>query len=225
VNGRRRIHGCGRTAPGRAGRRLALLRRSAGGVAGTSRRGNVVAVQVVALHQPDQRRAIRRVGRIDAGQRVGERIRIVPGGHCLGVVAARGQQLSVVVDALGDVVVDAETGYLANCTPVLVLGGGQVRGACRTGALDAEQVVVLAGQTARAPARLVDGLGDRYRCGHAVPALRRYRAWRDGRDKRLLRGRGVSGRFRNRNGRGLVPLVRKTGQIGQCTVLVATRTG
>jgi hypothetical protein len=139
------------------------------------------------LHQPDQRRAIGRVGGVDAGQRVGERVRVVPGGHRLGVVAAGREQLSVVTNALGEAVVDAEAGYLPDRASVLVLRGGQVGGASGPGALDAEQVVVLAGQAALAPARFIDGLGDGHRGRHTVPALRRNSAWGDRRNERLLR--------------------------------------
>jgi hypothetical protein len=194
-------------------------------VAGAARRGDVVAVQVVLLHQTDQRRAIGRIGGVDAGQRVGERVRVVPGGHRLGVVAAGGEQLSVVVDALGEAVVDAEARHLADRMPVLVLRGGQVGGASGPGALDAEQIVVVTGQAAHAPARLINGLRDGHRGGHAVPALSGHCARRDGRNERLLRGRGVSGRFRNRDRRWPVPLVLKTRQVGQAAGLMATLPG
>ena len=223
MNRCRRLHGCWRTAPGWAGRRLAGLRRSAGGVAGAAWSGDVVAVQVVLLHQPDQRRAVGRVGGVDARQRVGERVRIVPRSHRMGVVAAGREQLSVVIDALGEAVVNAEASHLAYRMPVLVLGGGQVGGASGPGALDAEQIVVVAGQAALAPARLINGLRDGHRGGHAVPALGGHRARRNRRNERLLRGRGVSGRSRNRDRRWPVPLVLKARQVGQCAGVVATR--
>jgi hypothetical protein len=93
----------------------------------------------------------------------------------------------VVVNALGEAVVDAEAGYLPDRASALVLRGGQVGGASGPGALDAEQVVVLAGQAALAPARFIDGLGDGH-CGrHTIPALRRNSAWGDRRNERLLR--------------------------------------
>ena len=225
MNWFRRLHGCWRTAPGWAGRRLAGLRRSAGGVAGAAWSGDVVAVQVVLLHQPDQRRAVGRVGGVDAGQRVGERIRIVPRSHRMGVVAAGREQLSVVIDALGEAVVNAEASHLAYRMPVLVLRRGQVGAASRPGALDAKQVVVVAGQAALAPARLINGLRDGHRGGHAVPALGGHRARRNRRNERLLRGRGVSRRSRNRDRRWPVPLVLKARQVGQCAGVVATRPG
>ena len=224
MNWRRRLHGRRRIAPGRAGRGLAGLRRPAGGAAG-ARRGDVVAVQVVLLHQPDQRRAVGRVGGVDAGQCVGERVRVVPRGHRLGVVAAGGEQLSVIVDALGEAVVDAEAGHLADRMPVLVLRGGQVGGASRPGALDAEQIVVMAGQAALAPARLINSLRDGHRGGHAVPALGGHRTRGDRRNERLLSGRGVSGRFRHWDRRWPMPLVLKSRQVGQRAGVVAPRPG
>jgi hypothetical protein len=131
----------------------------------------------------------------------------------------------VVVDALGEAVVDAEACHLADRMPVLVLRGGQVGGASGPGSLDAKQIVVVTGQAARAPSRLINGLRDGHRGGHAVPALGGHCARRDGRNERLLRGRGVSGRFRNRDRRWPVPLVLKTRQVGQAAGLMATLPG
>ena len=58
----------------------------------------------------------------------------------------------------------------------------------RSGALDAEQVVIPDRQCALTPAGFIDGLGDRHRRGDAVPALRRHGARRDLADEGLLTG-------------------------------------
>jgi hypothetical protein len=71
-------------------------------------RSGVVLVQVVLLHEADELRAVSGIGGVDAGERMGERVRIVALRHGLRVVPAGGQQPAVIIDALGDVVVHPE---------------------------------------------------------------------------------------------------------------------
>ena len=155
------------------------------------RAARVVPVQVVLPHQADQLGAVARVGGVHAGQRGGERVGRPPHGHRLPVVAAVGQQPAVVIDALGEVVVHPERRRRGDPLAVLVFLRRQRVAARRAGALHAEQVVILAGQQAVAPVRLLDGLGDGHRRGHPVAALRGDRAGGHRVDERLLR-RAVS---------------------------------
>ena len=148
--------------------------------------GGAVAVQVVAPHEADEVRPVVGVGGVDAGERGRELVRMLVLRHGLLVVAAAGQQPAVVVDALRGVVVDAEGRRGTHRLPVHVLLGGHRNAAGWAGALDAEQVVVLGGQLALPPARLVNGLGDGDRSGYPVTVLGGYRARRDLADERLL---------------------------------------
>ena len=110
----------------------------------------------------------------------------MPVGHGVLVARAGGQQLAVIGDALGHVVVDAERRGDRHPLTVLELLRRQHVTARRSGALDAEQVVIPDRERALAPARFVDRLGDRHRRRDAVPALRRDGAWRDLADEGLL---------------------------------------
>jgi hypothetical protein len=112
---------------------------------------------------------------------------VLPLGHGLLVVATVSQQPAVIVDALGNVVIDAERRRGAHRLPVHVLLGRQRHASRWAGALDAEQVVVLGGQLALPPPGLVDGLGDRDGGGNPVTVLRRDGPGRDCVDERLLR--------------------------------------
>jgi hypothetical protein len=164
-------------------------------VRGAIGRHVVVAVQVVTLHQPDQLRAVLGIGGIDAGERGRKGVGMGAAGHGLPVVGAGCEQLAVVVDALADVVVDAERAVHRDPLPVLEFLGGHHIAARGAAAFDAEQIVILAGQCALAPAGLVDRLSDGHRRRNAEPALGRDRPPRDLIDERLL-GRGVIGRSR-----------------------------
>ncbi len=123
--------------------------------AGRGRRGGraVEPVQVVQLHQRDEVRAVVRVGRVDAGQVVGERVRDRAVGHRPRVVAAGREQLGVVGDRLGVVVVDAERRLDGHPLAVVVLRGRQVDAARGPVSLDAEEVVVLGRELAASPRR------------------------------------------------------------------------
>ena len=114
----------------------------------------------------------------------------------------------MIVDAFRGVVVDAERAAGRHQLPVLVLLRRQRIAAGRARALDAEQVVVLGRQRALAPARLVDRLGDRHRCGDTVLALRGDGSGRDLANERLL---AADVMHRRRSGRRVVPLVVRWG--------------
>ena len=92
----------------------------------------------------------------------------------------------MIVDALGDIVVHAEQGDAGHPLAILVLSCRPWVAARGARAFDAEQVVIFGGQLALAPARFLDGLGDRHRRGDAVPALRGNRSRCDFTDERLL---------------------------------------
>ena len=188
----------GRGAPGWC-RQAGDSRRGLGG-----RRRDVVPVQIVLPHQADELRAVARVGGIDPGERLRERVRVPPVGHGLAVVAAGGEELAVIVDAFRGAVVDAERAGGRHQLAVLVLLRRQRIAARWARALDAEQVVVLGRQRALSPARLVDGLGDRDRCRDTVLALRGHGSGRHLANERLLAA-GVM--HRRRGGRRVVPLV------------------
>jgi hypothetical protein len=102
----------------------------------------------------------------------------------------------VVVDALGGIVVHAEQGYMRNRLAVLDLLRRQRVAARRAGALDSEQVVICAGQSALTPGGFLDGLGNRHRCWDTVRLLRGNRARCDFADERLLSGRVMESRGR-----------------------------
>jgi hypothetical protein len=70
--------------------------------------GQAVAVQVVLPHEVDELRAVAGVRRVDAGEGIREGVGRLAEGHGLAVVAAVGQQLAMVIDALGDIVIGAE---------------------------------------------------------------------------------------------------------------------
>ena len=183
--GRRRWRGARRRGDGGLpGSRLAARWRRSRRLG--RRRGAVKAVQVVQLHQRDQVRAVLRVGRVHAGQVVGEGVGHRPVRHRAGVVAAGREQLGMVGDRLGVVVVDAELRVHRHPVAALVLGGRQVTLPAGPAPLDAEQVVVLRREAAAPPRGLLDGLRDRHRRGHAVALLCGQRAGRDQADERLL---------------------------------------
>jgi hypothetical protein len=96
----------------------------------------------------------------------------------------------VSVDALRDVVIDAERRRDVHELAVDVLLRRLLVAAGRAGALDPEQVVVVARQDALAPAGLVDRLGDGHRSGHAVLELGLHGTTGDLADEGLL-GRGA----------------------------------
>ena len=179
------------------------LRRRSGGL-GLARRGGVEPVQVVQPHQGDQVRAVFGVGGVDAGQVVREGVGDRAVRHGARVVAAGGEELRVVGDALGDVVVDAELGVDRDPLAVLELLRRQRDAARGTAALDAEQVVVIRGELAGSPPGLVDGLRDRDRRRHAETLLGRERTRCDLIDERLLRFRAR----RRGGGRGVLPVRR-----------------
>jgi hypothetical protein len=106
--------------------------------------------------------------------------------HGLLVVAAAREEPAVVVDALGRVVISPEGRRGADGLPVHVLLGRHRHAARWSGALDAEQIVVLGRQLALSPSRFVNGLGDGDRGGNSITVLCRYRAGRDFADERLL---------------------------------------
>jgi hypothetical protein len=81
----------------------------------------------------------------------------------------------VVIDALGCVVVDAKLARGRHLLAVDVLRRRQRMAAGGTGALDAEQVVILSGQLAFAPARFDDRLGDGDRRRDSILSLSRDR--------------------------------------------------
>ena len=84
---------CNRPCSRRA--RLWLRARSGRGCIGPwPRCRRVVAVQAVLLHELDEIAAIVRIGRVDAGQRVGELVRVIAVGHGLRVVPAGREQLA-----------------------------------------------------------------------------------------------------------------------------------
>jgi hypothetical protein len=62
----------------------------------------------VAPHEADELRAIIRVRRIDAGEGSGKCVRIMTISHGVAVVATCREELAMIVDSLGDVVVYAE---------------------------------------------------------------------------------------------------------------------
>ena len=201
--GNHRLAGRGRGARcglGGGGRRVADRRRVL-----LLRAGSVEPVQVVQPHQGDEVRAVLRVGRVHAREVVGERVGDCAVRHRPLVVAAGREQFGVVGDALGDVVVDAERRVDRHPLAALVLLGGQGDAARGTAALDAEQVVVLAGETAGAPRGLVDRLRDRHGRGHAETLLSGDRSGRDLVDERLL---CLGPRRRRRAGRGVLPVRR-----------------
>ena len=146
----------------------------------------VEAVQVVEAHERDEVGAVLRVGRVHAREVVGEGVGDRAVGHGPLVVAAGGEQFGVVRDGLSDVVVDPERRVDRHPLAVEVFGGRQQHAASRPASLDAEQVVILRGEPAVPPARLLDRLRDRHRGGHTVPLLCRDCPWRDQVDKRLL---------------------------------------
>jgi len=125
-----------------------------------------------------------RIGCVGSGQRSRERIWIVTVRHRLLVIPAGREQLAVVVDALGDGVVDPEWRGVRDPLAILVLLRRQCIAARRAGALDSEQVVVSACQAAVAPAGFVDGLRNRHRGGNAVSVLAGNRSGRDLGDER-----------------------------------------
>jgi hypothetical protein len=92
----------------------------------------------------------------------------------------------VVLDALGGVVVDTEGRRGTDRLPVHVLLGGHRHAARWASALDPEQVMVLGGQLALPPPRLVNGLGNRNRGGYPVTMLGGHCAGRDLADESLL---------------------------------------
>ena len=92
----------------------------------------------------------------------------------------------MVGDALGDIVVDAELGVDRDPLAVLEFLRRERDASRGPAALDAEQVVVVRREAALAPAGLVDGLGDRDRCGHAEALLGGERTRCDLADERLL---------------------------------------
>jgi hypothetical protein len=98
--GRLRVRRCLRRSGGwrrRRGRRGRGLRRL--GLHRRNGRGRPVEpVQVVELHDRDQVGPVVRVGRVDAGEVVRERVRDRAVRHRPGVVAARRQQLGMVGD-------------------------------------------------------------------------------------------------------------------------------
>ena len=105
----------------------------AAAAAAARRAGLVEAVQVVQLHDRDEVRAVVRVGRVDAGEVVGERVRDRPVRHRPLVVAAGRQQLGMVRDRLGDVVIDAELRVDRHPLAVVELRGRQPDAARRAG--------------------------------------------------------------------------------------------
>src|SRR5262249_34398407 len=160
------------------------------------RPGRVVAVQVVLLHDPDELRAVGGIGGVDARERGRELVRVLALGHGLPVVAAGGPQPAVIGNALREVVVDGEDRGAVHHLAALEILSRQHVAAGRAGSLDPEQVVISGGQAALAPARLLDGLGDRDRGRHAVLALRGRRPRQQHVDELLLRGGGGRGRRR-----------------------------
>ncbi len=111
------------------------------------------------------------------------------------------------LDALRDVVVHPERSGGVDQLPADELLSRLEIAACWAAALDAEQVVILCGQDALAPARLVDSLRDRDRRRDAVPTLGRHRTGRDLLDECAL-CRGARHSWRGRCG-VLVPLIRR----------------
>lgn len=115
-----------------------------------------------------------RVGRVDAGQRVGERVGAAPFSHRPGVVAAGGEQGGVVPDGLREAMVGAERSVDRDPAAALVLTGLVRDAARRTGALDAEQIVVLGRQKATPQSdssmacAMVTDAGTPYRCSAAI---------------------------------------------------------
>jgi hypothetical protein len=82
--------------------------------AGSSRAGgggcrdDVVAIQVIPPHEVDELRAIGRIRGIDAGERGREGVRILAVGHGPCVITTCCKEAAVIVDALGDIVVNAK---------------------------------------------------------------------------------------------------------------------
>src|SRR5262249_38311294 len=148
-----------RRSAGRRGVRVAAsggrgLRSPAGRRRGPSAvlGGCIEAVQVVALHQLDELGTVPRGGRINAGQRGGKGIRAMPLRHRVREVLAVREELAVRLDALRGVVIDPERRRGGDETAAGELLGRQEIAARWAGPLDAEQVVILAGQEALAPA-------------------------------------------------------------------------
>ncbi len=198
----------------RRGGSVVRRRRAAAGAGCLAVRcGTVEAVQVIVLHQLDELRAVRRVGRIDAGQRCRERIRVPALCHGTRVVAAACQEPAVGVDALRDALVDLERrGEVHELTIDDLLRRLHVA-AGRTGSLDPEQVVVVGRQDALAPAGLVDGLGDGDGGRYTVLALSGHGASRDLLDEGVL---GGGAGLRCARWRHVMPVVR-----GQCAGIAA----
>jgi hypothetical protein len=169
-----------------------------------SRPDDVVAVQVILPHQPDELRAIAGIRGIDARQGGREGVRVMTVSHRPSVVPACCEQPAVIVDALSRAVIDPERGRGCHRLAIGVLVRWQRIAAGRAAALDPEQVVVLGSQAALTPRRLIDGLGNRHRRRHAVPVLRGNRPRRDRADERLLPGCFLR---RRGDGRRIVPAV------------------
>ena len=173
-----------------------------------SRPDDVVAVQVVLPHEADELRAIAGIRGIDARQRGREGVRVITVSHRPAVVPARCEQPAVIVDTLSGAVIDPERGRGCHRLAIGVLMRWQRIAAGRAAALDPEQVVVLGGQAALTPRRLIDGLGNRHRSRHAVPVLRGNCPRCDRADERLLPGCCLQ---RRGDMRGIVPAIARCG--------------
>jgi hypothetical protein len=138
----------------------------------------------------DELRAIAGIGCVYTGQGRGECVWIMPVGHRCRIVAAVGQQLGVCLDALGDVLIDAERRRGIDHLAVDDLLCRLLVAPRGTGALDPEQVVVVGSKNALAPAGLVDGLRDGHRSRHPVLELGGHGPPRDLHDEGML-GPGV----------------------------------
>jgi hypothetical protein len=72
------------------------------------RSDSVIAVQVILLHEADELRAIVRIRCVYAREGGRERIRILADSHSLAVVPTGGQELAVIIDTLGGIMVHAK---------------------------------------------------------------------------------------------------------------------